>query len=117
MDTREPQAEQYPRTAYAWAVCIVLLIAYVFSFLDRTIISLLVIPIEHDLGLSDTEMSLLQGFSFALFFAVLGLPIARIVDSSSRRGVIAWGVFAWSVMTAVCGLSSRFCRVLKLKIL
>jgi MFS family permease len=108
MDARHTQDEQYPGPAYAWTVCVVLLLAYIFSFLDRSIISLLVIPIEHDLGLSDTEMSLLQGFSFALFYAVLGLPIARVVDASSRRGVIAWGIAAWSLMTAACGLSARF---------
>ncbi|MFI5401195.1 MAG: spinster family MFS transporter [SAR324 cluster bacterium] len=108
MDTNRAHTGQYPSAAYAWLVCIVLLIAYVFSFLDRSIISLLVIPIEHDLGLSDTEVSLLQGFSFALFYALLGFPIARRVDSGSRRAVIAWGILAWSLMTAACGLASRF---------
>jgi len=108
MVTNGGRTERYPGAAYAWLVCIVLLIAYVFSFLDRTIISLLVIPIEHDLALSDTQVSLLQGFSFALFYAVLGLPIARMVDSGSRRAVIAWGILGWSLMTAACGLASRF---------
>src|SRR5579863_5080549 len=98
----------YPPSKYAWYACSILLLAYIFSFLDRTIISLLVIPIEQDLGLTDTELSLVQGFSFALFYALLGLPIARWVDSSSRRRVISWGIFFWSFATAACGLASRF---------
>jgi MFS family permease len=98
----------YPPARYAWYACSILLLAYIFSFLDRTIISLLVIPIEQDLGLTDTELSLVQGFSFAIFYALLGLPIARWVDSSSRRRVISWGIFFWSFATAACGLASRF---------
>lgn len=108
MQSSAASAERYPSPAYAWYVCAVLLVAYVFSFLDRTIISLLVIPIERDLGIGDTEVSLLQGFSFALFYALLGLPIARLVDARSRRAVIALGILAWSVMTAACGTAARF---------
>ncbi len=98
----------YPKRGYAWYVCLILLLAYILSFLDRTIVSLLVIPMEHDLHISDTEIGLLQGFSFALFYAVLGLPIARLVDARSRRGIIAAGIFMWSVMTAACGAAGRF---------
>jgi MFS family permease len=101
----------YPRPAYAWYVCGVMLLAYIFSFLDRSVISLLVIPIEHDLGLTDTELSLLQGFSFALFYAVLGLPIARAVDARSRTTVIGWGVFVWTLATAACGLAANFVQL------
>lgn len=101
-------AARYPSAGYAWYVCAVLLLAYIFSFLDRTIVSLLVIPIEHDLGLNDTALSLLQGFSFALFYALLGLPIARLVDARDRRAIVALGIALWSVMTAACGLAQRF---------
>jgi MFS family permease len=100
--------ERYPAAGYAWYVCAVLLVAYIFSFLDRTIVSLLVIPIEHDLAINDTEMSLVQGFSFALFFALLGLPIARLVDARDRRAIIALGIAFWSAMTASCGLARSF---------
>ena len=100
--------ERYPPAAYAWYVCAVLLLAYILSFLDRTVISLLVIPIERDLGINDTEMSLLQGFSFALFYALLGLPIARLVDARNRRALIAAGIAFWSLMTAGCGLARQF---------
>ncbi len=98
----------YPRRGYAWYACFILLLAYILSFVDRTIVSLLVIPMEHDLHVGDTEISLLQGFSFALFYALLGLPIARLVDARSRRGVIAAGILVWSVMTAACGVAGRF---------
>ncbi|HZB93044.1 MAG TPA: MFS transporter [Stellaceae bacterium] len=102
------EARRYPSAGYAWYVCAVLLLAYIFSFLDRTIVGLLVIPIEHDLGLNDTQVSLLQGFSFALFYALLGLPIARLVDARDRRAIIALGIALWSVTTAACGLAQRF---------
>lgn len=101
-------AQAYPRPLYAWYACAVLLLAYIFSFIDRTIVSLLVIPIERDLGINDAGMSLLQGFSFALFYALLGLPIARLVDARDRRVVVAAGIALWSIMTAACGLAGRF---------
>ncbi len=101
-------AARYPAAGYAWYVCAILLLAYIFSFLDRTITSLLVIPIEHDLGLNDTEMGLLQGFSFALFYALLGLPIARLVDARNRRAIVALGIAFWSVATAACGTAQHF---------
>lgn len=103
-----PPEARYPRPAYAWYVCAILLLAYILSFLDRTIVSLLVVPIEHDLHIGDTEVSLLQGFSFAIFYALLGLPIARLIDARRRRTVIAAGILIWSVMTAGCGLANRF---------
>jgi hypothetical protein len=88
----------YPAPAYAWYVVAVLMLAYVSSFIDRQIPSLLVVPIHRDLGISDTQMSLLMGLSFALFYTVLGLPIGRLADSRSRRGIIAAGVAVWSLM-------------------
>jgi MFS family permease len=98
----------YPRPAYAWYVVAVLFIAYVFSFIDRQILSLLVEPIKADLGISDTRMSLLLGLSFALFYTVLGIPIARLADAKSRRAIIGIGVFLWSLMTILCGLSRSY---------
>ena len=110
--SRPPAAEgddaPYPRPAYAWYVVGVLTIAYVSSFIDRQILSLLVAPIRRDLGISDTGMSLLMGLSFALFYTLLGLPIGRLADGHSRRGIMAAGVAVWSLMTALCGLSRTF---------
>lgn len=93
---------------YAWYVVGVLLLAYTFSFIDRQILSLLVEPIERDLGINDTQMSLLQGFSFALFYILLGLPIARWADTGKRNRIILIGVVTWSLFTAACGLAQNF---------
>ncbi len=96
------------RSGYGWYVVAVLMLAYVCSFVDRQILSLMVVPIRRDLGISDTQMSLLMGLSFALFYSFLGLPIGRLADRTSRRRIIAWGIALWSVMTAWCGLARNY---------
>jgi MFS family permease len=85
-----------------------LAIANAVSFIDRLILSLLVPAIKADLELTDTQISLLQGFAFALFYTVMGLPLARWADARSRKWLITVGVAFWSVMTAVCGLAQNF---------
>jgi MFS family permease len=97
-----------PGGGYAWYVVAVLLLAYTLSFIDRMILSLLVGPIRADLGISDTQMSLLMGFAFAIFYSVLGIPLGWLADRGSRRGLIVAGVAAWSVMTAICGLAKGY---------
>ena len=92
----------------AWYAVFVLLLAYVLSFVDRIILSLLVTPIKADLGTTDAQMGLLMGFAFAIFYTVAGIPIAKYSDVKSRRMIIAIGVFLWSIMTAVCGLARSF---------
>lgn len=94
--------------AYAWYVVGVLTFAYMVAFIDRQILSLLVQPIRRDLGISDTQISLLAGFAFAIFYSLLGVPIARLADRRSRRAIISIGVFLWSLMTAACGLAKSF---------
>jgi MFS family permease len=93
---------------YPWFVVAVLMAAYVLSFVDRQIMNLLVGPIRRDLGINDTQMSLLMGFSFAIFYTILGIPMGRLADSRSRRGLIAAGVVVWSAMTALCGLAQTY---------
>src|SRR5689334_9118861 len=88
---RPTEEEPYPPIAYAWYVVGALTIVYVFSFIDRQILNLLVRPIRRDLGISDTQMSLLMGMSFALFYTIFGLPLGRLADSRSRRALIAAG--------------------------
>lgn len=100
--------DDYPAVPYAWYVVGVLTVAYVFSFVDRQILSLLVAPIERDLGITDTDMSLLMGFSFAVFYTFFGIPLGRLADSRSRRVIIAVGIALWSIMTAGCGLARRY---------
>jgi len=91
---------------------VILLVAYVLSFIDRQILNLLVAPIRHDLDINDTQMSLLMGFSFALFYTVCGIPLGRLADSKSRRSIIAVGVFFWSLMTAGCGLARQYWQLM-----
>lgn len=93
---------------YAWYVVGVLMLCYALSFIDRQVLSLLVEPVKQDLDLSDTEFSLLQGMAFALFYTFVGLYMGKLADSKNRRNIILIGVVAWSVMTALCGLTRNF---------
>jgi MFS family permease len=99
---------EWPNRRAAWYAVSVLVLAIIFSFIDRIVIALLVEPLKLDLGLSDTQIGLLQGLAFALFYALVGLPIGRWADRYSRRTIITWGIFLWSLMTAVCGLARSF---------
>ena len=101
-------AEKPYHPAYAWYVVAVLMLAYVCSFVDRQVLALMVPAVRRDLGISDTQMSLLMGLSFALFYSILGLPIGRLADRSSRRRIIVWGIAVWSVMTALCGAARNY---------
>ncbi len=94
--------------AYAWYVVIILTALYMLSFVDRTILSLLVGSIKRDLGISDTRIGLLQGLSFALFYTIMGLPLGRMADTRSRRNLIAAGVVVWSLFTSACSASKSF---------
>ncbi len=101
------EAERFsPRLA--WYAVGVLMVAYTFSFIDRSILSLMVAPIRRDLGISDFQFSLLHGLAFALFYTALGIPIARMADRYSRRWIITIGVLVWSIATAACGLARNF---------
>jgi MFS family permease len=93
---------------YPWYVVLVLMLAQTFSFIDRMIMGLLVGPVRRSFDITDTQYSLLAGLAFALFYAVMGLPLARIADRYSRRVLISVGIVTWSVMTALCGLAQNF---------
>jgi MFS family permease len=92
----------------------ILLIVYIFNFLDRQIVNILAEPIKADLGLSDTALGLLAGPAFAVFYALLGIPIARYADKdgTNRVRLIALSLAIWSAMTAVCGLAQNFIQLL-----
>lgn len=95
-----------------------LLVVYVFNFLDRQIVNILAEPISRDLGLSDTQIGLMTGLAFALFYTILGLPIARYADkpSTDRGRLIALALALWSAMTALCGLAQNFTQLLLARI-
>jgi MFS family permease len=101
-------AAGWPPPAQAWYAVGVFAVVLMLNFLDRGILTLLVEPIKKDMGLSDSQIGLLLGFAFASFYALLGLPIARLVDSKSRRLIIGIGVATWSLATAACGLARTF---------
>ncbi|MFK7830437.1 MAG: spinster family MFS transporter [Congregibacter sp.] len=94
--------------AYAWFVVAVLCIAGIVSYIDRQVINLLIEPIKADFGINDTQIGLLQGFSFAVFYAILAIPLARLSDSGKRTRIIFWGVICWSIATLSCGLAGSF---------
>ena len=95
----------------AWYAISVLTVVYTFSFIDRSILSLLVGPIRDHLQITDTQFSLLHGLAFAIFYTVLGIPIGRMADRYNRRNIIAVGVFVWSLATAGCGFARNFIQL------
>ena len=111
-----PVAHAMLTSGHAWYVVAVLTLANVSGFVDRQILSLLVEPIKRDLGVSDTQVSLLMGLSFAVFYSVLGIPIGRLADRGSRRAIVAVGAVLWSAMTALSGLARTFTQLFVLRI-
>ncbi len=110
MATSLPPGEAEPEVTpgYARYVLGVLFVVYVFNFIDRQILSILLEPIRLELGATDTQMGFLTGFAFALFYTFAGIPIAAWADRGVRRDIIALGLAVWSAMTAVSGLSRAF---------
>src|SRR5882672_12832136 len=98
----------WPSPRRAWYAVGIFGLALAINFLDRGILVLLIGPIKHDMQLSDTKASLLVGFAFVFFYLFLGVPIARLVDTKSRRLIIGAGIAIWSLMTAFCGLAQSF---------
>lgn len=97
--------------AKAWGVVALCMLAYVLSFVDRQILALMIEPIRSDLALSDFEFGLLGGLAFAIFYGVLGIPIASLADRRSRPAIIAIGIAVWSLTTAACGLARSFTQL------
>jgi MFS family permease len=98
-------------TTYGWYVVGVLSFANIVSFVDRWILTLMVGPIKADLGLTDTEMGMLLGFAFALFYAAMAVPIGMLADRRSRKMIILVGTILWSIATAACGLAKTFVQL------
>ncbi len=92
------------------------MVVYIFNFIDRQILVILQESIKADMGLSDTQLGLLSGFSFALFYVTCGIPIARWADRGNRRDIVALSLTVWSAMTALCGLVANFWQLLLARI-
>ncbi len=106
-DTPHRQASDAPST-YGIFLVLALMLAQMVSFIDRMIMGLLVMPIRQSFDISDTQYSLLAGFAFALFYAIMGLPLGRLADRVNRTKLIAFAIAFWSVMTALCGFAKGF---------
>ncbi len=109
-----PPREFSPR--YRGYVLFVLMGVNVFNYGDRSILGVLIQPIKEELGASDTEMGILTGLAFAIFYAICGFPIARLADRGLRVRVIAWAMAIWSFMTAVSGLAGAYWHLLLARI-
>ena len=102
-----PTHTQYT-TGYRWYVLCVLTLGYIFNFIDRQVMTILLEPVKAEFGATDTQMGLLTGLAFALFYATLGVPMARLADSWSRRNVLVISMAVWSGMTALCATATSF---------
>ncbi|WP_129778462.1 spinster family MFS transporter [Peristeroidobacter soli] len=116
MNTDERDQGDYPSATYSWYVVAVLTLTYTVSFVDRQIMALLIEPIRRDLQISDTQVSLLIGLAFAVFYTLLGVPIARLADRRSRRVIIAAGITIWCFMTAACGVARNYLQLFAARI-
>lgn len=97
---------------------VTLLVVYIFNFLDRQIVNILAEPIAQDLSLSDTQVGLMTGLAFAVFYTFIGLPLARYADkpSTNRGKLIAVALATWSLMTMLCGMAQNFAQLLLARI-
>jgi len=113
---RTAREAPWPQPGQAWYTIFVLGLVTTFAQLDLGIVSLLVQPIKRDLGISDFQMSLVLGFSFAVFYTLIGLPISRFIDTHSRKLILNLGLITWSLATALTGLAQNFHHLLLARI-
>lgn len=105
-------ASPYPPARYAWYVIGVLFAVTLLSQLDRQLPALLVRPLRKEFGISDTAFSLLQGYAFAVFYTLAGLPLGRLVDRGNRRNLIFVGLLFWSLATALFAFGQTYTHLL-----
>ena len=103
-------------SASSWYVAFVLCLASISANVDRQILNLLVRPIERDFGITDTQMSYLQGLAFAVFYTALGIPIAWLADRANRRNIIAAGTALWSLFTTLSATAKTYARLLAMRV-
>jgi len=111
MTPDENEVDSYPSQTQAWYGVVILTLAYVLSFLDRQLLSLVVTEIKTDLELTDSQMSLVLGFAFALFYTTMGIPIGRLADKKSRKTIIGIGISFWCLMTAATGIIKTYLQL------
>ena len=104
------------KKAYRNYVLLLLMVVYIFNFIDRQILVILQESIKAELGLSDQQLGLLSGFTFAVFYVVCGIPIARLADRYNRVNIVSASLAIWSAMTAISGLATNFVQLLAARI-
>ena len=111
------EAETPPlSTGYRSYALWLLMLVYTLNFLDRQIVNILAEPIKRDLGLADWQLGMMTGLAFALFYTVLGLPIARLAERSNRPKIIAGSIIVWSGFTVLCGMAGNFWQLVLARI-
>ncbi len=106
----------YPNRGYAWGVVAILVGTAILSYTDRQVLSLLVDPLRHDLGIDDTDVGKLFGPAFALVYGIAGIPLGYFADRFSRRYLIFGGVIVWSLGTIACGFAGSFASLFAARI-
>ncbi len=99
-----------------WSMVLLFLVSF-FNYMDRYMLAVLLPSIKEELSLSDAQLGIISGFAFTLFYATLGVPIARLADHFSRRNIISIALAVWSVMTAICGLAQNFVQLALARVL
>lgn len=112
MASRQPLS-----TARSWWAIMVFMVALMFNFLDRQLMTLLITPIKKDFGLSDTQVGMLIGFAFVTFYVLVGIPISRLVDRGPRKWLLGAALTFWSLMTAACGLAANVWQLIAARML
>ncbi|WP_309644127.1 MFS transporter, partial [Phenylobacterium sp.] len=102
--------------AYTRYAMFLLLGIYIINFLDRAVINILAEPIKNDLGLADWQLGLMSGLAFAIFYTVLGIPIARLAERKNRPMIIGTAVMVWSGFTALSGAANSFATLVLCRI-
>ena len=102
--------------ARRWTFLAILFLVGASSSIDRVVISVLLEPIKHEFQVSDTQLGLLSGLSFALLYSAFGLPIARFADRGNRKKLIAVAISVWSLMTVLCAAAASFWQLLLARI-
>ncbi len=108
--------DRYQSNNYKYYVLLFLTLVYTINFIDRQILVILQEPIKAELGLSDTQLGLMTGLAFAMFYVICGIPIARLAESYSRRNIVAGSLALWSGMTVLCGMATNFWQLLAARI-
>lgn len=112
MQTQTNRSVDNLSNRYRNYVLAILTLVYVFNFIDRQLLVILQESIKKELNLSDTQLGLLSGFTFAIFYVTMGIPVARLADKKNRRNIVAASLGLWSIMTAFSGLAKNFIQLL-----